>query len=805
MLEIFRRDATHAMRGLRARPLYAAVTALTLALVVGAGSALLAVVDATLVRPLPFPDSGRLARLFTQPPGTTEVRDRNPLHSLDFVRFRRELQHAEAVEGLWARDRSLGGDGEPESVPAALVSPGLFRVLGAEPARGRVFTEEEDRADARVVVLSHGLWVRRYGADPALVGRTIAIDREPHEVIGVMGPGFEPAYVESQLWTPLALHDGNLPSPKSTFVQNVVRLREGAAAEQLSAEVAARMAVLARETPSTHAGWTAHALSLRDAQFGAQRPALLILSAAVGVLALIACANLANLTLAQAASRRRERAVRVALGAGARDLLRLQALESLILAGAGTAAGLALAYAALPALLSLDPQTARVLGDVRMDARVALGAALLAGSVALLSGLLPAARELRQPPAATLGQGTRGGTGSPFEGRLRRALVSAEAALAVVLVAAGALLLSGFSGLARQHPGFDPSGVLTAQLRLPASEYATEAARAAQVRRMVEQLRAAPGVADAAVTLNRFRPGFFFVTLVEIEGRPTPEGQPHTVQFRRVTPGYFRTLRIPLLEGRDFGEQDDGGAPRVAVVSQRFARRFWPGESPLGRKVLRANAWHEVIGVVGDVSDVGYAQPPEATIYVAYSQQNVAVAPAGLVVRAAQGDAAALAPTVRAAVRAVDPAQPVGHLVPLEAFMADSLGAHRFRSTLLLGFAGLGLALAVLGVYGVTARAVQERTREVGVRLALGAAPGAVWRLVVGQAMRAVFLGVLAGALLAGAAGLTLVRTLPGMEHARSASVLPAVLVLVLTAFAAAAIPARRAAGVSPVQALRQD
>jgi putative ABC transport system permease protein len=805
MLDSLWRDARHAGRGLASRPLYTAVTTLTLALVVGAGSALLAVVDATLIRPLPFPDAPRLVRLYTHPPGTTEVRQRVPLHPLDFVRFRKEVQHVDALEGFWALERSIGGDGDPASVPAALVSPGTFRLLGGAPVLGRTFTGEEDRADARVVVLSYGLWQRRFGGDPAVLGRTVAIDREPHEIIGVMGPGFEPAYVESQLWTPLAIHEGNLPTPRSAFVQNVARLRAGATVEQLNAEVASRMAILVKETPSTHAGWSAGAVSLRDAQFGTQRPALLILTAAVGVLALIACANLANLTLAQAMGRRLERAVRAALGAGTRDLARLQALESVILAVLGTTAGLVLSYVTLPALLRLDPQTARALGDVRIDARVVAGAALLAGCVALVSGLLPLARERGRDPAGRLGQGTRGGTGTRFDGRLRMALVAAETGLAVVLVVAGALLLSGFEGLARQHPGFDPHGVLSAQLRLAAGEFATEAARASQVRRILERLRATPGVAEASTTLNRFLPGFYVATQVQIEGRPTPDGQPHVAQFRRLSPGYFRTLRIPLLEGRDFSEQDVAGAPPVAVVSRSFAARFWPGDSALGKRVHRGSAWHEVIGVVGDVSDVGYGQPPEATIYVAYSQNNVATAAAALVVRAASGDAAAIAPSVRAAVLAVDPTQPLGHVVTLDAFLADSLGPQRFRSTLLLAFAGLGLALAVVGVYGVTARAVQERTREVGVRLALGAAPGAVWRLVVGQAMRAVALGVVAGAALAGAAGLTLVQALPGMEHARSTSVVPAVLVLVTTAFAAAAIPALRAARINPIAAVRQD
>jgi putative ABC transport system permease protein len=378
--------------------------------------------------------------------------------------------------------------------------------------------------------------------------------------------------------------------------------------------------------------------------------------------------------------------------------------------------------------------------------------------------------------------------------------------LAVVLLACGALLLSAFERTSRVSPGFDPSSVLGAQLRLSAAAYPTEAARADLIGRVLERVRNIPGVSSAAATLNRFVPGFSFVTLVHIENKPTPDGQAHTVQFRRASPGYFETMRIPLLKGRDFNEGDGVEQPWVAVVSQQFADRYWPGEDPIGRRVRRgANPrWVTVIGVVGDVSDVGFSQPPAPTIYISFNQNNVAVTPVSLVVRTS-GDPLAMTNAVRAAVLAVDREQPIDSVTTVEQFLSDSLGPQRFRSTLLLVLGCIGLSLAGLGIYGVTSRAVEERTAELGVRLALGATPTSLMRLVVWHAMRAVLVGLGAGVLLSVAAGGAMLRLLPNIEHADVRVVAPALVVLALVAAIAALVPARRAVSVSPTVALRGE
>jgi predicted permease len=378
--------------------------------------------------------------------------------------------------------------------------------------------------------------------------------------------------------------------------------------------------------------------------------------------------------------------------------------------------------------------------------------------------------------------------------------------LSVVLLACAALLLSAFDRTSRVSPGFDPSSVLTAQLRLSATAYPTEAARADLVTRVLESVRAVPGVTSASTTLNRFIPGFFMVTRMHIEGRPSPDGQPYVVQFRRTSPGYFDTMRIPILRGRDIAAADGLDQPLVVVVSRQFADKYWPGEDPVGRRILRGTNPRPLtgVGVAGDVSDVSLTQAPAPTVYIPFSQNNVATQPVSLVVRTA-GEPLAAARAVRAAVLSVDPQQPIDSVATAEQFLADSLGPERFRSTLLLILGGIGLALAGLGVYGVTSRSVTERTQELGVRLALGATPMALARRVVWESMRVVLVGLAAGVVLAAAAIAAMFRLLPNLEQSEAWVAAPAVLVLTVVAVASAIIPARRAIALTPIGALRGE
>jgi putative ABC transport system permease protein len=805
MIDAVSRDLRHTIRGLLARPAYAVIMIATLALVIGAATAVLAVVSATLVRPLPFPESERLVQLFLMPPGQQAWTSRNPLSLGTFLRFRQNLTLVESVEGLWSRERALGGDVEPETVIGGAVSPGIFGLFGGQPALGRTFTEQEDHANAKVVVLGYPLWQRRFGGDRAILGRTVLIDREPHEVIGVMPPSFVTAFTPTDLWTPLHATEATLGSG-STFVLGFARLRPGVTVPQLQSELSQAMQAVVAELPNVFTGWSAFGAGLRDAQFRLQRPSLLALLGGVVALLLIACANLANLTLAHIVSRRPELALRAALGGGRAAIFRLQVIETALVTTVGASLGLLIGQWALPMLLALDPTLARTFGEIVIDWRVQAGVGVVAAVVALLAGVAPLVRELRGDLARGIADGNRRTVGSRRERTLRTVLVGSECALAVVLLASAALLLSAFDRTSRVDPGFDPRSVLTAQLRLSATAYPTEAARADLIARVLERVRGVPGVTSAAATLNRFVPGFFFVTLVYIEDKPLPDGQGHTVQFRRASARYFETMRIRLLQGRDFDESDGLDRPLVAIVSRKFADTHWPGEDPIGRRVGRGTPrrWLTVIGVVDDVSDVGFTQPPGATIYIPFSQNNVAITPVSLVLRT-DGDPLRLANAVRTAVFSVDPAQPIDSLGSVEQFLADSLGPQRFRSTLLLLLGGIGLALAALGVYGVTARAVAERTAELGVRLALGATPSSLGRLVAWQSLRAVLFGLAVGLALAMAAGVALLRLLPNVEHAEAWMVVPALVVLIIVAGLAAAIPARRAVSLAPIAALQQN
>ena len=801
MVDGLSRDLRHAARALRARKTYASVSIITLALVIGAATAIAAVINATMIRPLPFPHDDRLVQVFMMPPGAKTFDDRNPFNNRAFLRFRTSLRLVDKFEGFWSRERALGVGSEPDSVTTAAVSAGALELFGGVPMLGRVFDEAEARTDARVAVLSHGLWLRRFGGDRRAIGSTIQIDREPFEVIGVMPATFVPGYVSSELWTPLNITEANL-SGISTFIQTFARLRPGATLPQLRTELDQAMQRVAAESPNTHSGWTPMALSLRDAQFGRQRPALWVLLAAVGLLAIIACANLANLTLAQVMARRSDFALRTAIGGRAVDIIRLQLIETSLLAAIGIAAGLLLGTWILPALLALDPTTAQTLRDVRIDWRIQLAMALLATIIALISSLIPLLRVLGGNTLAGVAGSASRAIGSRGDQRVRQFLVGLQTSMAVVLMICGALLLSGLNRASQIDPGFDPSNVLGAQMRISAIAYPTEPARTTLIRDVIERIRTVPGVVDAGATLNPFIPNFFFQTTVEIDGRPTPDGQPHTVQFRRATPRYFETMRIALLRGRAFEDGDGPGAPQVAVVSQSFADRFWPGEDPVGRGITRGTRKVTVVGVVDDVRDVNIGKPSSPTIYVAYFQNNVALTPVSLVVRT-QGDPLALTNAIRAAVLSVDKLQPIDHVTTVERFLGDSLGPQRFRSALLAVLAMIGVAIAAVGIYGVTSRAVQERTQELGVRLALGATHASLVRGVVWQTLRAVIGGVAAGGVLATAAASTLLRALPDLSRGDAWTAAPAVIVLAITAALAATIPARHAASLDPVIALK--
>ena len=791
-------------RILAKRPGLAAGRVLTVTLVVAAVSAVFTVANATLLRPLPFPEAGRLVRVYLQPPGTTDLADANPLDAFEFARFRRHVRMLDRFEGIWTAERAVAGDREPESITGGRVSAGFFALLGGDPVAGRVFTEAEADAGAPVVVLGHGFWRRRFGGEPSTIGRSLLIDRVPHTIVGILRPGFEPGFAPSEFWTPLTIPPG-APSMMLKAVQTIARLQPGATAQQAEAELAGLLEGMRQEAPALLGGWTAHAIDLRDAEYGARRPALVMLFAAVVAFALIAVANLANLTLADVMFRRGDFVLRAALGASRFDLVAPEAAQCLVLAAAGGAAGLAGASWLVPAMLSLDPSIAIAGAQLSIDWRVALCGFTVATVSMLAAVVLPAFQVADPTLASDVTAGARRPAGGPAARRARIVLVTVQTALALMLLSSGALVVSSLRDTARTDPGFDPSNVIGAQIRLPATLFPTEVDRAGFVERLLDRLHETPGIVAAGTTLNPFVTGDSFTTMVHVEDRPSPDGQPHPVQFRRISPGYFDAMRIRVLQGRAFDLHDRAGREPVAIVSRGFARRFWPDGDPIGRRIKRgaaARVWSVVVGVVDDVRDVGIDQPVRDTVYSPYFQGSNAAAPVALVVRTA-GDPAASIGAIKRAVWQVDPQQPLGEVIRLEAFLDASLGPQRFRAMLVSVFGVLGLLLAAVGIYGVTARTVVERTPEMGIRLALGGRPRQVWWSVAGAGVRAVLAGTVAGAIGARIATAALSATLPDVRGHDWVAGLTAAAAVLAVGVVAALTAARGARSVDPLRAIR--
>lgn len=798
-----------ALRAVAARPGYAVAAILTIAIVVGAATTVFAVVNATLVRPLPVPDGDRLVWIYGQPPGTTSPGERNPIHSPEFVRFRGPLTQATGVAGIWFKSFAMMQDEGADNISGGAVSANYFDVLGIPMQAGRMFTDDEDRSAARVAIVSDGFWRTRMGGGMDAVGSAITIDGQTSTVIGVLPPaastGASFSFMNASVYVPLGIHAGNLPLPTSTIVMAVARLAPGATPSSLSAELAPLMEAVVAERAATHTGWGTGAMSLRDALFGDARPVLLLLVAAVGVLALIACANLTNVTVAGTAGRQTEITLRAALGASRADILTLFGLEQAVVAVVGGALGIAIAVVALPVMLSLDAAATAGLGDVSLDWRVGAAAFVVTLVVSILSGVIPVALATRGDLASALAQGGRRTAGSRRQRRLGAWLVGAETLLTAVLLTASALLVSAFGRTAGTDPGFDPAHVLGTRVQPTAVAYPSMADRAEFVRRMMAEIRALPGVESAGVTDISFQLGGGYNTSVYLEGRPSPSGRPYTVQFRRVGPGYFETMRVPVIEGRAFSDADRLDTQFVTVVSRAFAERHWPGERAVGQRVIRASDPDHpftVIGVVGDVRDTGLGLAPAPTFYIAHAQNNSAAAPVSVVIRTA-GDAGAMAKDVAAAIHRVDPTLPLLRTTTMDAFLEATLGPERFRSLLVGAFAVLGLVLAAVGIYGVTSRGVVERTRELGVRLALGSGRGALWRMVIGQALSAVGIGLLLSAPVAFVAIRGLSHWLENVSAGDALAAVPAVVLIAAIAAAAAAVPAWRASRLDPIEALR--
>jgi predicted permease len=800
-------DLRFALRALRRSPGFTAVAVLTLALGIGANTAIFSVVDAVLLRPLPFAESDRLVRLFT----VSRLSDHDVYSPANF-RDARTLNHTLAEVSFFdGGSFTLTGRGEPTQLQGVRVGQNFFQVLRARPALGRVFRAEENQpGQNRVVVLSHSLWQQRFGGDPAIVGRTISLNRLPYEVVGVMPAGF--SYPEGQeAWVPEE-YDGRFMSEDSRggyYMDVFGRLKPGVTVEQAARDVHAIGERLKVEHPETNAGFGMTVTSMREATVGDVRGALLILLGAVGLVLLIACANVANLMLARATARDTEMAVRAALGANRHRLVRQLLTESVLLAALGGAAGLLLAVWGTRLLVSFHPEGVPRLMEVRVDGVVMVFTAGVAVLTGLLFGLLPATQMTRTPLASTLREGGRSGLGTRGSARARSILVVAEIALAVMLLTGAGLLIRSFVGLQSVDPGFRPEQVLTWRLNLPQVSYESDASRLAFYDRLLDRLRGQPGVESAAAVTSTPMSGATMVLGVVVEGQPPAEpGEMPTADVLVATPEYLSTMGIPVVRGRAFTAADRAGAPPVVMLNEAAARRLFPGEDPIGRRLSltwtrdSVDVGGEVVGITPDVRQHSLDGEARPTIYVSYAQAPMSRM--DMVVRS-RLPLGSLTAGIKREVRALDANLPIDELQPLEQVVEQSISQPRFYMTLLSIFAAVALALAAIGIFGVVSYTVRQRRREIGIRMALGAEPARVLRMVIGGAVGLAAVGVglgVAGAL----AGTRLMAGLLFGVGATDPTTFIGVSALLLGIAALSSyLPARSAVRVDPNVALRAD
>jgi putative ABC transport system permease protein len=805
-------DVRYALRSLRRNPGFTAVVLLTLALGIGANAAIFSVVNAVLLRPLPYRDADRIHVVWgdLHRPDVREI----PGSAGEYADYRDRSHSFEHIAAYDTLGFNLTGNGEPERVDGAIVTPSLFPLLGASAQVGRTFLPEEEQPGRdQVVVLSHALWTRRFNANPAIVGQLVTLDGRPVQVAGVMPATFQFPDPAIEIWKPILLDADALSADNrgSHGYMVLAKLKPGITKAQAEADLAAITATFKAEYPGNYrAGFSATLRPLQDEIVGATGRALLVLLGAVALVLLIACANVANLLLARAASRRREIAVRTALGASRGRLIRQLLTESVLIAAGGGAIGLLVASWGVDVLVASAPDSIPRIHEVGLDARVVFFTGLISLATGLAFGLAPALRASRDTLHETLKEGGRSGDRATH-GRAGRVLVVAEVALSLVLLIAAGLLIHSFARLQNVVPGFDPANVLTLRLAPADSRYTTFQKGDAFFDDLFGRLRSRPDVRAVAAASALPFSGVGGSRSFRIEGRELkrPEDQPEE-QLRIVTDGYFAAMRIPVVTGREFTDRDTLAGPRVAVINDALARKHWPDRSPIGQRVAFSQddpQWYEIVGVAGNVKHRGLDAADRPELYVPYRQplfSSWTVRPMYVVVRTA-GDPLASAATVRRALAQVDAEQPISDVRSMDARIGRSLAGRRFHMVVLAVFASLALTLAAIGIYGIVAYAVTERTHEIGVRLALGAQRRDVMAMIVIQGMAMTLGGTAIGIAVALAATRVMASLLFGVSAVDPVTFTTIPLMLAAVAFLACYIPARRATRVDPLIALRTE
>ncbi|HLY16497.1 MAG TPA: ABC transporter permease [Bryobacteraceae bacterium] len=803
IVEQLLQDLRYGTRLLLRSPGFSIVAMLTLALGIGANTAIFSVVRAVLLRPLPFPEPERLVALFESSPNGNP---RNVVNPLNFMNWRERSHSFEGMAALHGWTSNITGEGGPLAVDGMRVSTEFFSVLGVSPFMGRGFIPEEGVPGREYsTILSYSFWQTHYGGDRHILGRKIVVNGDPTSVIGILPRDFHFPRWRADLYVPMPLDRGD-KHQEGRYLATVARLKAGVSLAQAQQELTAVASQLATERPAMDKGWGATVVPLLDDVTAKVRLPLLVLLAAVGLVLFIACANVANLLLMRGAGRLREIALRTALGAGRRRILQQLLSESLLLAGAGWIAGVALGYWGLHALLALIPASVPLprMESIRLDGGVFLFALGISFATAILFGLAPAIQISRPRLQSALQQGSQR-TGVGGSRIVRQALVIAEIALALLLLAGAGLLMRSFDRLISVNPGFRPEHMLTMEMFTSPAKYHEDRKRSQYVDNVLAQIRQVPGVEGAGSThflpLTGMNSGSCFL--------PAPGPEPDTsspdADFLIVSPGYFETMGMAMLNGRNFGEQDHFGSPSVTIVNRAFAQRFFKGQDPIGKKLNVC--WTvpnpvEVVGVVADARQTELQEAPQPTIFLENSQGPMYFA--RLVIRT-RDDPRKLSRAVQAAIHRVDPDQAISDVQTMEEIFADSVARPRFQMVLLLVFAGMAVLLATIGVYGVVSYSVSQRTQEIGIRVALGASASDVAHLVLREGLVLGCLGVAAG--LAGAIAFTRVlRSLLFEVTPTDQATLATVAGLLLAVAAAATlVPARRAASVDPTVALRHE
>ncbi len=804
-------DLRYGFRSLAKAPGFTVVALLTLALGIGANTAIFSVVNAVLLRALPYRDPGELVVVRETFGGTEQGTSSGP-NFLDWKKQTHSFAGMTAARGITL---ALVGAGEPEEVTAVLADADYFRVLGVDPVLGRGFLPGEDQGQAAVVVLSESLWRTRFGADSSILGRTVSLSGAPYTVVGIapQSAGY-PSQVRA--WLPLGYGQGHSATRDSHSYDVVARLKPGVTMAQAQEDISRVARALEREYPESNTGRGAILIPLSDDTVGTVRSALLMLTGAVALVLLIACANVANLFLARAATRQRELAVRIALGAGRWRLVRQVLVEAITISLAGGLLGLLLASWAIDLLLALQPRGIPRLAEVGIDPTV-LGFTLLVSLVVGIGfGLMPALSLSRQDPAESFRGEGRAASAGRHRARFRSALAVAQVSLALILLVGAALLIASVRQLSNVVLGFQPQGAMTFQMSLSSAKYADAAAQRAYIDRVVERLDAIPGVQRSGAAFFLPLGNSFTTGDISVEGRPAAApGREQFAGYRIVSGDFLGSMGIQLRRGRSLMPEDRTGAPRVTVVNEALVRKLFPGQDPIGQRITfgtpdSSAEWRQIVGVVSDVRQIGLTQAPMPELYVPTNQLSedtwviFMTLPVSFVIRS-NAPPVILGPAIKTAVHEVDPDQPISRLREAGELIQNATARQRFNMSLLTLFGLLALVLATVGVYGVMAYGVTQRTRELGIRLALGARASSVQAMVLRQGLGLTLLGLGLG--LAGALGLSRLLTtlLYGVSPTDPRVLGAAVCILAGVSIVACLIPAVRATKVDPIDALRSE